>query len=54
MAANPGIQDFALEFTADEAWGPGGYLEEIGLVPLPDAERAKYRSAVENLTSYSH
>ena len=54
VAANPGIQDFALEFTADEAWGPGGYLEEIGLVPLPDAERAKYRSAVENLTSYSH
>ncbi len=53
VADNPGIRDFALEFTADEAWGPGGYLEEIGLVPLPDAERAKYRAAVENLTPYS-
>jgi len=53
VADNPGIREFALEFTADEASGPGGYLEEIGLVPLPDAERAKYRAAVENLTPYS-
>ena len=53
VANNPGIRDFALEFTADEASGPGGYLEEIGLVPLPEAERAKYRAAVENLTPYS-
>lgn len=51
--ANSEVLDFALEFTADEAWGPGGYLEEIGLVPLPDAERAKYRTAVENLKGYS-
>lgn len=48
----PGLQDFALEFTSEEAWGPGGYLEEIGLVPLPDDERAAYRAAVENLTAY--
>ena len=53
VAANPGIQEFALEFTAEEASGPGGYLEEIGLVPLPDDERAAYRAAVENLTPYS-
>ena len=53
VAQNPGIQGFALEFTDESAWGPGGYLEEIGLVPLPDAERAKYRAAVENLTPYS-
>jgi len=48
-----GLQDYALEFTSDEAWGPGGYLEEIGLVPLPDAERETYRAAVENLTPYA-
>jgi len=48
-----GLQEFALEFTSDEASGPGGYLEEIGLVPLPDAERAAVRAAVENLTPYS-
>ena len=53
VQANPGIQKFALEFTDESAWGPGGYLEEIGLVPLPEAERAKYRAAVENLTAYS-
>ncbi len=47
-----GLRDYALEFTSEEAWGPGGYLEEIGLVPLPDADRATYRSAVENLTPY--
>ncbi len=52
VATKPGVRNFALEFTSDEAWGPGGYLEEIGLVPLPAGERAKYRSAVENLTAY--
>ena len=53
VADKPGIQSFALEFTDESAWGPGGYLEEIGLVPLQDAERAKYRAAVENLTPYA-
>lgn len=47
-----GLQDYALEFTSQEAWGPGGYLEEVGLILLPEAERAQYRSAVENLTPY--
>ncbi len=47
-----GLQDYALEFTSEEAWGPGGYLEEIGLVPLSDTERRKYRAAVESLTPY--
>ena len=49
----PGLQEFALEFTSDAAAGPGGYLEEIGLVPLPDADRAAVRATVENLTPYS-
>jgi len=53
VGTKPGVRDFALEFTSDEAWGPGGYLEEIGLVPLPAGQRAKYRSAVENLTTYT-
>lgn len=35
---------FAVEFTSDDAAGPGGYLEEIGLVPLSDAERARMRA----------
>ena len=52
-AVTPGLQGFALEFTSDAAAGPGGYLEEIGLVPLPDAQRAQVRSDVENMTPYS-
>ena len=53
IGSTPGLQEFALEFTSDAAAGPGGYLEEIGLVPLPDAERAKVRAAVETLTIYT-
>lgn len=51
-AQTKGLQEYALEFTSEEAWGPGGYLEEIGLVLLPDDERARYRAAVEHLTPY--
>jgi len=53
IGQTPGLQEFALEFTSDQAWGEGGYLEEIGLVPLPRAEQVKYRTAVENLVGYS-
>ena len=48
-----GLKEFALEFTSEQASGPGGYLEEIGLVPTPDAVRAKIRADVENLNTYS-
>ena len=53
LAVTPGLQEFALEFTSDAASGEGGYLEEIGLVPLPDAQRAQVRADVENLSDYS-
>jgi len=53
VGGTPGLQEYALEFTSDDAAGPGGYLEEIGLVPLPDTERAAVRAAVENMTAYS-
>ena len=36
----PGIAEFAQEFTSEEAFGEGGYLEPIGLIPLPEADRA--------------
>ena len=35
----PGIAEFVQEFTAEEAFGPGGYLEAEGLIPLPEADR---------------
>lgn len=38
--------DYALEFTSDEASGPGGYLEDIGLIPLSDGERAAMRQRI--------
>lgn len=47
-----GLKEYALEFTSEEAWGPGGYLEDIGLVPLADAERAQYRNDVEMMRGY--
>ena len=53
LGSTAGLQEFALEFTSDEAAGPGGYLEEIGLVPLPDAERAAIRAAVEQMSPYT-
>lgn len=49
----PGVKEYALEFSSEAAWGPGGYLEKIGLIPLPDGQREEYRAAVENMTPYS-
>ena len=46
----PGIEEYLKEFTSEKAWGPEGYLSEKGLIPMPEAERKKYRQVVENLT----
>jgi len=45
----PGIQEYLVEFTSDKAWGEEGYLTEKGMIPMPDEERAKFRSDIENL-----
>ena len=37
----PGMEEFIGEYTSEAAWGPDGYLADKGLIPLPDAERAK-------------
>jgi phosphate transport system substrate-binding protein len=47
--AIPGIKEYLQEFTSEKAWGPDGYLSEKGMIPMPDAERAKYRGNVEKL-----
>ena len=31
----PGIREFLAEYTSDDSWGPGGYLEERGMIPMP-------------------
>ncbi|MCF8078578.1 MAG: PstS family phosphate ABC transporter substrate-binding protein [Desulfobacterales bacterium] len=46
----PGMDSYLKEFTSEKAWGSDGYLSDKGLIPMPEAEREKYRSAVENLT----
>jgi phosphate transport system substrate-binding protein len=42
----PGLDEFVTEYVSDEAFGPGGYLSERGLVVLPDEEREATRQAV--------
>ena len=43
----PGLDDFVAEYVSEESFGPGGYLEERGLIPLGDDERAEVQTAVE-------
>ncbi|MEQ8602811.1 MAG: substrate-binding domain-containing protein [Marivibrio sp.] len=46
----PGMKEYLDEFTSNDAWGPDGYLVDKGLIPMPEAERKKFREAAENLT----
>ncbi|MQX36952.1 substrate-binding domain-containing protein [Roseospira navarrensis] len=48
MGVIPGMEEFVAEYTSEAAWGPEGYLSDKGLIPMPDAERAKYRDAAMN------
>ncbi|WEX10026.1 substrate-binding domain-containing protein [Chelativorans sp. AA-79] len=41
----PGLQEFVEEYVSEEAMGPGGYLEERGLIPLSDEKREEVRNA---------
>ena len=47
----PGIKDYLKEFSSEKAWGAEGYLSERGMIPMPDAERAKFSSDIKNLNS---
>jgi phosphate transport system substrate-binding protein len=49
VEAIPGMREYLSEFTSEKAWGPDGYLAEKGMIPMPDAERAKFRDNVKNL-----
>ena len=44
----PGLNEFIAEYTSDEAMGPGGYLEERGLIVLSDARRAAVQKAAQD------
>jgi phosphate transport system substrate-binding protein len=44
----PNLQEFVEEYVSDAAMGPGGYLAERGLIPLPeDKLQAVQEAAVE-------
>lgn len=45
----PGMEGYLSEFTSEKAWGPEGYLADKGMIPMPDAERKKYRADVSKL-----
>ena len=47
----PGLREYLMEFTSEDAIGPEGYLIDAGLVPLDDESRAKVRSNAKNLTT---
>ena len=47
----PGMRGYVAEFTAPDTWGPGGYLEERGMIPMPDEERAKFGADAKNMTA---
>lgn len=46
MGVIPGLTEFVNEYVSEAAFGPGGYLEERGLIPLSDAERDQTRANI--------
>ncbi len=46
----PGITEYVAEFTGETAWGPDGYLADKGLIPMPEAERSKWREKARALS----
>lgn len=40
------VANYAAEFLSDDASGPGGYLEDMGLIPLQPEERAEMRRRI--------
>ena len=45
----PGMRGYLAEFTSEKAFGEDGYLSDRGLIPMPKAEREKYRKVAVDL-----
>ena len=45
----PGIREFLAEYTSEDSWGPGGYLEERGMIPMPESEREFFKKNAEEI-----
>ncbi len=50
IGVTPGLQAFLIEFTSEAAVGRGGYLQDRGLVPLPESELVAQRAIATALT----
>jgi len=50
VRAVPGMKEYIAEFSKESTWGKGGYLSRIGLIPAPDASRAKSAASAAALT----
>jgi phosphate transport system substrate-binding protein len=46
FGAIPGLREFLTFY--GQAWAPGGYLEQRGLIPLPEAERTAAAAIIAN------
>ena len=45
----PGMKEYLMEFTSEKAWGDEGYLTDRGMIPMPEAERKKFRDDTRSL-----
>ena len=45
----PGIKEFVAEFASNKAIGDDGYLTEIGLTPMPAAQRSQVQQAAQGM-----
>jgi phosphate transport system substrate-binding protein len=45
----PGIKEFVAEFTSNKAIGDEGYLTEVGLTPMPAAQRSQVQQAAQGM-----
>ena len=45
----PGIREFLAEYTSEDSWGPGGYLEERGMIPMLENERELFKKNAEEI-----
>ncbi|MFJ6025531.1 substrate-binding domain-containing protein [Brevundimonas sp. NPDC092305] len=50
VGVTPGLEQFVMEFMSEAAAGRGGYLQDRGLVPLPETELAAQRAVAQALT----
>ncbi len=47
----PGIKEYVATFTSEQMFGEGGVLSDKGLIPMPDAERSKFRKDAEMMSN---